>query len=103
MPAAARDWTLRAGVQHDPTPTPDASRSTRVPDGDRWLLGLGASRRVSARMSVDLNADYIALARSRVTRRDVAFAGTPAATPVSLEGAVGGHAVVLGAGLNLNF
>jgi long-chain fatty acid transport protein len=102
-PAAAPAWTLRGGVQHDPTPTPDSSRSTRVPDGDRWLFGLGASRKISDRMSVDLNADYIAFATSRVNRQDVAFAGTPAATPVSLQGVVSGHAVVLGAGLNLAF
>ena len=86
VPAAAPDWTLRAGVQHDPTPTPDASRSTRVPDGDRWLFGLGASRKISDKITLDLNADYIAFAKSRVNRLDVAFAGTPAATPVSQIG-----------------
>ena len=102
-PAAAPDWTFRAGVQHDPTPTPDGSRSTRVPDGDRWLFGLGASRNITDKMTVDLNADYIAFEKSRVNRLDVAFAGTPAATPVSLQGAVSGHAVVLGVGLNVTF
>ena len=54
-------------------------------------------------MTVDLSADYIAFEKSRVNREDVAFAGTPVATPVSLRGAVDGHAVVLGAGLGLEF
>jgi long-chain fatty acid transport protein len=101
--AVAPDWTLRAGVQHDPTPTPDASRSTRVPDGDRWLFGLGASHRVSARATIDVNADYIAFADSRVNRDNVAFAGTPVATRTSLRGMVSGDAVVLGAGFRWGF
>lgn len=101
--ALAPDWTLRGGVQRDPTPTPDASRSTRVPDGDRWLFGVGASHRLSNGATVEINADYIAFAKSRVNRNDVAFAGTPVATPVSLRGAVSGDALVLGAGLNWRF
>jgi len=101
--ALAPDWTLRGGVQRDPTPTPDASRSTRVPDGDRWLFGVGASHGLSNGATVEINADYIAFAKSRVNRNDVAFAGTPAATPVSLRGTVSGDAFVLGAGLNWRF
>ena len=101
--ALAPDWTLRGGVQRDPTPTPDASRSTRVPDGDRWLFGVGASHRLSNGATVEINADYIAFAKSRVNRNDVAFAGTPVATPVSLRGTVSGDAFVLGAGLNWRF
>jgi long-chain fatty acid transport protein len=101
--ALAPDWTLRAGVQHDPTPTPDASRSTRVPDGDRWLFGLGASHRLSNGATVDVNADYIAFDKSRVNRDDLAFGGTPLATPISLRGTVSGSALVLGAGVTWAF
>ncbi|WP_372785981.1 OmpP1/FadL family transporter [Phenylobacterium sp.] len=101
--AAAPDWTVRAGVQHDPTPTPDASRSTRLPDGDRWLFGLGASHRLSSGATIDVNADYIAFADSRVNRDDLAFAGTPVATRTALRGTVSGDAVVFGADLRWGF
>jgi len=102
-PAFAPTWTVRGGVQHDPTPTPDGSRSSRVPDGDRWLFGLGASHRLAGGASLDLNADYISFAESRIHRTDLAFAGAPVATPVTLRGTVSGRAVVLGAGLNWAF
>jgi len=37
------NWTLRAGVAYDQTPTRDSTRTPRVPDGSRtWLsFGLG--------------------------------------------------------------
>jgi len=103
QPASTPGWAFRAGVQYDPTPTPAASRSTRVPDGDRWLFGVGASHRLADGMTLDANANYVAFADTRVRRDDVAFGGTPAATPISLRGAVSGHAVVLGAGLSWRF
>ena len=102
-PRFAPTWTLRGGVQYDPTPTPGAGRSTRVPDGDRWLFGLGATYRLRAAATLDLNANYIAFAQSRIIRTDLQFAGTPVATPVNLRGSVRGGAVVLGAGLNWVF
>jgi len=102
-PAFTSTWTLRGGVQYDPTPTPDASRSTRVPDGDRWLFGLGATHRLRGGATLDLNADYIAFAESRINRTDLEFAGTPVATPVTFRGTVRGGALVLGAGLNWAF
>ncbi|MEO8113014.1 MAG: outer membrane protein transport protein, partial [Phenylobacterium sp.] len=101
--AVAPTWTLSGGVQFDPTPTPDASRSTRVPDGDRWLVGLGASHKMANGGVIEVNADYIAFADSRVHRDDTIFAGTPVATPVALRGDVGGEAFVLGAGMRWAF
>lgn len=47
------DWILRAGVQYDMTPTQGDDRSTRVPDGDRINLGLGASWTMSQNWSMD--------------------------------------------------
>jgi hypothetical protein len=52
---------------------------------------------------LDLNADYISFAESRIHRTDLAFAGAPVATPVTLRGTVSGRAVVVGAGLNWAF
>ncbi|MDB5445330.1 MAG: long-chain fatty acid transport protein, partial [Phenylobacterium sp.] len=38
--AVAAGWTVRGGVQYDPTPTHDFLREPGVPDGDRWIYAL---------------------------------------------------------------
>ena len=97
------DVTLRAGVQYDPTPTPDLGRSARVPDGDRWLFAAGATKVFNDRLSVDVGASYIAFDESRIDRQDVIYEGTPLATPVNLKGTVEGSALVLSAGARWSF
>lgn len=97
------DLTLRAGVQYDPTPTPDVGRSARVPDGDRWLFAAGATKVFNDRLSVDVAASYISFDESRIDRTDVIFDGTALATPVNLQGTVEGSAVVLTAGARWAF
>lgn len=97
------DWTLRAGVQFDPTPTPDKGRSARVPDGDRWLFAAGATKTFNDRFSVDMAASYISFDKSTIDRTDTVFGGTPLATPVHLQGTVEGSAVVLSAGARWAF
>jgi long-chain fatty acid transport protein len=47
------EWTLRAGVAFDQTPTIDATRTPRVPDGDRTWLSIGVGYRVSADLKFD--------------------------------------------------
>jgi long-chain fatty acid transport protein len=44
---------LRAGTQFDKTPTTDQHRSTRVPDGNRIWLSVGASYDVTDNISID--------------------------------------------------
>jgi long-chain fatty acid transport protein len=97
------DWTFRAGVQFDPTPTPEEGRSARVPDGDRWLFAVGATKQVGDSLALDMAASYITFEESEITRDDVIFGGTPLATPVSLRGEVEGSAVVLSAGARWTF
>ncbi len=46
-------WTLRAGIAYDQTPTYDATRTPRVPDGDRRWISLGVGYRVSDQFKVD--------------------------------------------------
>ncbi len=36
-------WTLRGGIGYDESPSPDATRTPRVPDNDRTWLSIGAS------------------------------------------------------------
>lgn len=48
----ADDWTLRAGVAYDQSPVPDAYRTARIPDSDRYWLSIGLAYDVSRTVSI---------------------------------------------------
>lgn len=95
--------TLRAGVQYDPTPTPDDERTARVPDGDRWLYGAGATAKLNHRLTLDVAAAYIDFASSDVRHDTVFYPGTPAATTTRLNGRVEGQGYIMSVGLTSSF
>ena len=95
--------TVRAGVQYDPTPTPKQNASFRVPDGDRWLYGVGATGTVSDRMKIDAALLYIHLKSRTIDRTNVFNAGTLAETTTNLEGTVKGEGFVLSLGTRVSF
>ena len=101
--AVTPQWTLRAGVQRDPTPTPDPGRTARVPDGDRWDFAAGASFAASERVTLDLSALYISFKDSPINSAADAFGGTALNTPVNILGGVHGKGLVLSAGLRMSF
>jgi long-chain fatty acid transport protein len=52
--------TFRTGVAYDETPLPNAaSRTPRLPDNDRLWLSVGASYRVSDRLSADIGYAHL--------------------------------------------
>jgi long-chain fatty acid transport protein len=95
--------TLRAGVQYDPTPTPDDERTARVPDGDRWLFGAGATADVGRGFKLDLAAAYIDFAKTDVRHDTTFYPGTPAAVTTRLNGEVVGSGYILSAGVTKAF
>ena len=95
--------TLRAGVQYDPTPTPDDERTARVPDGDRWLFGAGATADIGIGLKLDLAAAYIDFAKTDVRHDTTFYGGTPAAVTTRLNGEVRGAGYILSAGLTKAF
>ncbi|HEX8480465.1 MAG TPA: outer membrane protein transport protein [Allosphingosinicella sp.] len=96
--------TLRAGVQFDPTPTRDANRDPRVPDGDRVDYNVGASYRMSDRISLDAAAAYTDARNSPISRDERFYAGTAAQTDILTEGRVTNqHVFVLALGGRLSF
>ncbi len=95
--------TLRAGVQYDPTPTPSDERTARVPDGDRWLYGAGASAKLTDGLTLDLAAAYIDFKSTNVRHDTVFYPGTAAATTTRLNGRVAGQGYVLSLGLTSSF
>jgi long-chain fatty acid transport protein len=95
--------TLRTGVQYDPTPTPDIGRTARVPDGDRWLFGFGATANLTSRLKLESALAYIHFKDSQVDHTTPFYAGTLAATTTDLTGVVRGDAYVLSLGLRSSF
>lgn len=96
--------TLRAGVQIDPTPTRDASRIPRVPDGDRVDYNVGATYKMSNHLSIDAAAGYIDVEDVSISRDERFYAGTPAQIDVLTEGRGGRQRVfVLALGGRLSF
>jgi long-chain fatty acid transport protein len=95
--------TLRAGVQFDPTPTPDVGRTARVPDGDRMLYAIGSTWQATDSIQWDAAVSYINFDDTRINRTETIYAGTAAATTLNLQGDVGGSAVVLSTGLRWSF
>jgi long-chain fatty acid transport protein len=47
------DWTFRGGIAFDPTPVPNAFRTARLPDSDRYWLALGLGYRRMADLRFD--------------------------------------------------
>ncbi|HEX8621375.1 MAG TPA: outer membrane protein transport protein [Allosphingosinicella sp.] len=96
--------TVRAGVQLDATPTRDASRDPRVPDGDRVDYNLGATLRMSERLSLDAAASYIDVESGPISRDERFYAGTAAQVDVLTDGRVNNPRVfVLSLGGRLGF
>lgn len=97
-------WTLRAGVQHDQTPTRNGFRDARVPDSDRWDLAVGASVSPAPNFSVDASAMYINFANASIDRPTAAYAGTPVQTVILPKGELqDAHALVLSLGARVTF
>jgi long-chain fatty acid transport protein len=51
--------TLRTGVAFEKSPVPDATRSVRVPDNDRYWLSVGASYKFSENMTANLAYSHV--------------------------------------------
>lgn len=96
-------WTMRAGVQYDPTPTPGASRDPRVPDAARWLFSTGTSIQATSRLSIDAAISYIDFQKSSIMHDAGAYAGSPAALPVALQGQATASGLVLALGTRVRF
>jgi long-chain fatty acid transport protein len=97
------ELTLRAGAQFDPTPTPSAERTARVPDSNRWLLSIGASAQVTPAIKVDAAVSYIDFANSTIRHDATFYGGTPAAVTTALRGGVEGQGIVLAVSARARF
>lgn len=102
--AASPQWTVRAGVQYDQTPTRNGNRDARVPDANRWNFATGASYALSPSFSIDAAAAYVAIKDATIDRTTAAYAGTAVQTPILVNGRTdNANAVVLSLGGRLAF
>jgi long-chain fatty acid transport protein len=76
-------WTARAGIAYDQSPVPDADRTPRVPDQDRFWLALGAKYRFSKQASVDMGYAHLFVRDGSVNLCNAAQA---AANPAACSG-----------------
>lgn len=90
------DWTVRAGYQHDETPTTDEFRTTRTPDGDRNWFSAGATYKYTDNIDLDFAATYIDVGNEKVNvTRNAGLSNVRADT----DGRVG----ILAVGFNYKF
>jgi long-chain fatty acid transport protein len=52
-------WTLRAGFGYEQSPITDLVRTPRLPDNDRYWYSVGATNKISNKLSVDLAYTFI--------------------------------------------
>ena len=102
--AVSPQWTVRAGIQRDQTPTQDGHRDARVPDSDRWNFGAGTSFDVTKGIGIDAAVNYIKFKDASIDRTTAAYAGTPVQTPILVNGTLqNAHALVLSLGAHVKF
>ena len=62
------DWTLRAGLAFDESPTPDDERTPRAPDSDRVIASIGASWSPNETVQVDAGWQHLFFDDAEVDR-----------------------------------
>ncbi|MCZ4322226.1 OmpP1/FadL family transporter [Pseudomonas anguilliseptica] len=63
-------WTLRAGLAVDQSPTNNADRSPRIPTGDRTILSLGTAWSPNDDVTIDLAYSYLMEDDAHIERDD---------------------------------
>jgi long-chain fatty acid transport protein len=98
--APTQRLTLRTGMQYDPQAI---QNSAILADGDKLLLGAGASYVASKSTTFDLAVAYAFYRDSPINNLTTAFAGTPVATPINLTGTFASHVLLLSFGVHKTF
>lgn len=67
---ATPDITLRAGFAWDQSPVPEATRTPRIPDNNRYWLSAGASWQAAANLTLSVAYTHIFITDAQVNLRD---------------------------------
>lgn len=95
--------TVRAGGMYDQTPTRDAYRTTRVPDGDRTWATAGLTYHVSKNLALNASYAHVFVKSENVNRSDPLFAGTPVSINVATNSRNSGNADEIASSISLRF
>ena len=95
--------TLRAGTMFDESPITDEYRTTRVPDGDRTWLSVGASYDINDTFTASLAYAHVFVKGEPIDRTDTFFEGTPAAVDARIRSDSSGNADVLAFSVGARF
>lgn len=91
---ATETWTFRAGLAYDLTPVPDANRTLRIPDADRYWLSVGFSWEFAPCWTLD--AGYAHLFSEEVFINESSIFG-------NFRGGVSGSADLVSVGISTEF
>lgn len=87
---------LRAGVAYEKSPVPDATRTPRVPDNDRFWLSAGATYKLSDTMTANLAYSHVFVKKGSVNL-------APPGSPAPLTATFKQHIDIVSAGLTVDW
>jgi long-chain fatty acid transport protein len=96
-------WTLRGGVSYDQTPTSNGFRNTRVPDGDRYWIAVGASYELSDRIGFDVAYGHRFFENTDIDRTRTFFEGLGLDSDIRTSARAKTDADVVSAALRISF
>jgi long-chain fatty acid transport protein len=96
-------WTLRGGVSYDQTPTRNGFRNTRVPDGDRYWIAIGASYELSDRIGFDLGYGHRFFEDVDIDLTRTFFDGSAAESSIRTDARAKTDADVIALALRISF
>jgi long-chain fatty acid transport protein len=94
---------LRTGLQYDETPTRDRFRNSRIPDGNRYLLGAGLSWNVTEDFEATVGYMHAFVNDATFQRNRTIYPGTPVASSYHFNADAQAKVNILGAGLTFRF
>ena len=92
--AASDALKLRGGVAYEKSPVPDATRTPRVPDNDRFWLSAGASYKLADNMTADLAYSHVFMKKG-----SIGLTGAPAPLSANFKQ----HLDIVSAGLTIDW
>lgn len=97
-------WRVRGGIQFDETPTTDAFRTTRTPDGDRIWFSLGTTYSLNDKLDIDLAGTYIDVDDGTINvTRNQSVAGAPFNGATTTRAKTSGDVGILAIGVKYKF
>ncbi len=63
-----QDWTFRAGVNYDETPTNDLDRDIRLPDNNRFGIAVGVHHRINKHFTTDVGYQHLFLKEAPINK-----------------------------------